>query len=127
MAEGENVGVEPGRNLDSVERNDHGNVCVDTAQARGSETLCVAPARVLDSEERSDHERSGLVRKVGNSVLCAAGCGRMRSHIRRDPMTRPGGCLSVDISGRHVAGIWPAPDDSQFIVTRRARYFLVAH
>ena len=43
-----------------------------------------------------------------------------------DPTTRPGRCLSVAISGPHVPGVWPAPDDSQFVVTRKARYFLVA-
>ena len=51
----------------------------------------------------------------------------MKSHSRFDPKTRPGGCLSVDISRSHVPGIWLVPDDSQFVVTRRARYFLVAH
>ena len=65
----------------------------------------------------------GHVRKVGNCVPCAPGCGRMRSHFRLDPTTRPGGCLSVDTSGPHVPGIWPALDDSQFVVTRSARCF----
>ena len=94
---------------------------------REDETVCAAPARVLNSEEQSDHEKGGHVRKVGNCVPCAAGCGRMRSHFRLDPTTRPGGCFSVDISGPHVPGVWPAPDDSQFVVTREGSYFLVAH
>ena len=47
------------------------------------------PARVLDTEERSDLEKGDDVRKVGNRVPCAAGCGRMRSHFRLDPTTRP--------------------------------------
>ena len=50
LTKGENVCVAPTRVLDSVKRHDHGNVCVDPAQARGSETVCVAPARVFDSE-----------------------------------------------------------------------------
>ena len=106
-----------------MEGQDHENVCVDSA----SETVCIAPARVLDAEKRSDHEKSGHMRKVGNCVPCDAVCGRMRSHFRLDPTTRPGECLSVDKSGPHVPGIWLDPDDSQFIVTRKARYFLVAH
>ena len=51
----------------------------------------------------------------------------MRSHFRLDPTARPEGCLSLNISGPQVPGIWPSPDDSQFIVTRKARCFLVAH
>ena len=121
LAEGENVSVAPALNLDSVERNDHRNVCVDQAPACESETVCVAPARVLDSEERSVHERGGHVRKAGNCFPCAAACGRLRSHFRLDPTTRPGGCLSVDTSGPRVPGIWQAHDDSQFVVTRKAR------
>ena len=52
---------------------------------------------------------------------------RTRSHFRLDPTTGPGGCLSVDNSGPHAPGVWPAPDDSQFVVTGKARHFLVAH
>ena len=81
---------------------------------------CVAPSRVLNSEELSDHETGGHVRKVGNCVPCAVGCGRKRNHFRLDPSTGLEGCLSLDISGPHVPGIWPAPDDSQYIVTRKA-------
>ena len=78
------------------------------ARVLDSGTVCVAPTRILDSEERSDHEKGGHVRKFGNSVPCAAGCGRTRSHFRLDPTARPGGCLSVDNSGPHVPGFWPA-------------------
>ena len=99
---------------------------VDTSLEEGRD-VCVAPARVLDSKERIDREKSGHLRKAGNCVPCAAGCGRKRSHFRLDPTTRPGGCPSVDISRPHAPGVWPAPDDSQFVVTRKARYFLVAH
>ena len=99
---------------------------VNTSLDEGKD-VCVAPARVLDSEERFPNEKSGHLRKAGNCVPCAAGCGRARSHIRLDPTTRLGGCLSVDISGPHAPGVWPAPDDSQFVVTRKARYFSVAH
>ena len=67
------------------------------------------------------------MRKMGNCVPCAAGCGRMRSHFRIDATTTLGRCPSVDISGPHDPGIWPALDDAQFIVTRKSRYFLVAH
>ena len=74
-------------------------------------TVCVESTQVLDSETA---ERRRHARKVGNCVSCAVGCGRMRSHFRLDPATGPGGSLSVD----RVPGIWPAPDDSQFIVTR---------
>ena len=126
LAEDENGGVAPAQNPAFVERNDHGNVCVDLAQTDGCGTVCVASARILDAEERNDNEKGGHVREVGNCVPCAAGGGRMRSHFRLDPPTRPGGYLSVDISGPHVPGIWSAPDDSQFVVTRKARYFLVA-
>ena len=90
-----------------------------------SENVCVATARILDSEET--REKGGHVRKMGNRVPCAAGCGRIRSHFRIDPTPTLGGCPSVDISGPHVPGIWPAPDGAQFIVTRKPRYFLVAH
>ena len=123
----EKVRFAPVQNFDVVEGQDHENVCVDSAHAPGSKTVRIAPARVLDPEKRSDLGRSGHVRKVGNCVPCAAGCGRMRSHFRLDPTTRLGGCLSVHKSQPHVPGIWVAPDDSQFIVTREARYFLVAH
>ena len=99
---------------------------VDTSLEEGKD-VCVAPARVFDSEESIDHENSGHERKEGNCVPCAAGCGRTRSHFRLDPTTRLGGCLSVDISGPHAPGVWPALDDSQFVATRKARYFLVAH
>ena len=73
----------------------------DTSWIKG-ENVCVSPARVLDSEEPSDHEKGGHLRKVGNFVPCAVGCGTMRSHFRLDPTTKPGGCLSVDIPGPHV-------------------------
>ena len=102
--ENEKVRVAAVQNF-ALEGQDHANVCVDSPHAPGSETVCIAPARVLDAEERSDHERSGHVRMVGNCVPCAAVCGRMRSHFRLDPTTRPGGCLSVDKSGPHVPGI----------------------
>ena len=56
---------------------------IDTS-LRKDETLCAASARVLNSEEQSGHEKGGHVRKVGNCVPCAVGCGRMRSHFRLD-------------------------------------------
>ena len=72
--ENEKVRVAAVQNFDVLERQDHENVCVDSADAPGTETVCIAPERVLDAEERSDHERSGHVRKVGNCVPCVEEC-----------------------------------------------------
>ncbi|CAK0822789.1 unnamed protein product, partial [Prorocentrum cordatum] len=48
---------------------------------------------------------------------------RMRAHWRLDARTRPGGQLSVDISGPHPAGLWPGalPEDRP----KRAQYFVL--
>eukprot|EP00959_Pyramimonas_sp_CCMP1952_P195351 4084841-Pyramimonas_sp.AAC.1 len=47
----------------------------------------------------------------------------MKPHFRRDAATRPGGQLSVDLSGPHLAGRWPSgrPEDAG----RKATYFLL--
>ena len=58
----------------------------------------------------------------GKTVFpCAAGCGRMRSPLFALIQLRD----LVDASqwifwGPHVPGVWPAPDDPQFVVTRKA-------
>eukprot|EP00959_Pyramimonas_sp_CCMP1952_P344652 7218229-Pyramimonas_sp.AAC.1 len=55
---------------------------------------------------------------------CRLAAGRMRPHYRLDPSFRPGGQLSVDISGPRPKGLWPSSlaEDGP----RRACYFLVA-
>ena len=55
---------------------------------------------------------------------CRLAAGRMRVHRRMDPSLRPGGELSLDVSGPHSPAIWPSafPEDT----TKRARYFLLA-
>ena len=55
---------------------------------------------------------------------CRLGAIRRRAHRRQPEATKPGGELSVDLSGPHLPGRWPS--DSPESVSRRAQYFLVA-
>ena len=48
----------------------------------------------------------------------------MRPHRRQGAGLRPGGDLSIDISGPHVPGRWPS--DAPEAQPRRAQYFLLA-
>ena len=55
---------------------------------------------------------------------CRLGAMRRRAHRRQPEAARPGGELSMDLSGPHVPGRWPS--DSPEHYCKRAQYFLVA-
>ena len=54
---------------------------------------------------------------------CRLGAIRRRARRRQPESARPGGELSVDLSGPHVPGRWPS--DSAEHYAKRAVYFMV--
>ena len=105
-----------------------GTVCIESTQALDSETACVAPARVLNSDELSDHER--VWSRAQGWKLCSVRCmdagegGVTFALIQRRDLEDVCQLTFQDTMSQESGQL---PDDSQFIVTRKARFLRVAH
>ncbi|CAK0805863.1 unnamed protein product, partial [Prorocentrum cordatum] len=77
-----------------------------------------------DAEVLRQHEEAGHVVFDPACSKRRGAFGRMRQHFRHDASTRPGGQLSVDLSGPHLPGRWPSgrPEDQG----KKAIHFLLA-
>ncbi|CAK0814311.1 unnamed protein product, partial [Prorocentrum cordatum] len=82
--------------------------------------VVVAAVQRLSLEE---HKRRGHPSFRPDCYKRRLAAGRTRAHWRLDAPTRPGGQLSVDISGPHPAGLWPGalPEGRP----KTARYFVL--
>ena len=71
-----------------------------------------------------EHRRQGHPHYMPECPECRLAMGRLRSHYRLDPDTRPGGELSVDLSGPHPPTLYPSarPEDR----TKRPQYFMLS-
>ena len=70
------------------------------------------------------HRRGGRLNFMPECPECREGAIRQRAHRRRAEGDKPGGELSVDLSGPHVLGRFPT--DLAEAWPRRAQYFLIA-
>ena len=78
-------------------------------------------AKLRQLAELEEHKRGGHISFNASCPQCRGAAGRMRPHFRHDMSTRPGGQLSIDMSGPHLPGRWPSgrPED----VPRHAVHF----
>ncbi|CAK0886282.1 unnamed protein product [Prorocentrum cordatum] len=84
----------------------------------------VALARNLHgAAELQRHREEGHLKFLASCRECRGAAGRLRQHFRHDVSTRPGGQLSVDLSGPHLPGRWPSgrPED----VPKQAVHFVL--
>ena len=91
-------------------------------QITDSKVFEVCEARRADCELRH-HEREGHLHFRPDCPGCRHASARSRPRRRLPETLRPGGELSVDISGPHTSGRWPS--DAQESYSKRAMYFLV--
>ena len=77
----------------------------------------------LENAELRAHKRGGHVTFRPDCPGCRTGSARSRAHHRLAESERPGGELSVDISGPHTTGRWPS--DAPEAWAKRAMYFVV--
>ncbi|CAK0824458.1 unnamed protein product [Prorocentrum cordatum] len=91
-------------------------------RARAALARAIAAAVSLHDLER--HRAEGHPRFMAERGECRRAAGRTRPHLRLDQTTRPGGQLSVDLSGPHPPGRWPS--SWQEDQPRRAVYCMVA-
>ena len=87
------------------------------------EALMWATANVVTTKMLEQHKLEGHLTFMKECEECRLASGRMRVHRRIAPSLKPGGELSVDMSGPHHLGLFPSalPEDA----VRRARYYLL--
>ncbi len=91
--------------------------------ARGRAMVAQAIRAAVSLVELGRHRAEGHPTFMAECRECRLAAGRMRSHFRLDPATRPGGQLSADLSGPHPPGRWPS--SLQEDAPKRAQYFLL--
>mgnify|MGYP001233448546 CR=1 FL=1 len=74
--------------------------------------------------ELEEHRRGGRFKFMPERPECREGAIRQRPHRRQVDGDRPGGELSIDVSGPHVPGRFPT--DASGAWPRRAQYMLIA-
>ena len=79
--------------------------------------------KLRNMQELQAHREGGHQRYSPQCPECVRAKPRQRAHYRRDPTSKPGGELSVDISGPHCPGRWPT--DAVKHRDLRAKYWLV--
>ncbi|CAK0867649.1 unnamed protein product [Prorocentrum cordatum] len=70
-----------------------------------------------------ERQEGGHIHFDVNCPQCRGAHGRMRQHFRHDASTRPGGQLSIDLSGPHLPGRWPSGRSED--TGRMAQHFLL--
>ena len=80
-------------------------------------------AKRMTKLELEQHRRQGHPHFRAECPECRSGALRSRAHRRRVETDRPGGELSLDISGPHLPGRWPS--DTMESWGKRAQYFLI--
>ncbi|CAK0894421.1 unnamed protein product [Prorocentrum cordatum] len=93
-------------------------------ERRARAALARAIAAAVSLHDLGRHRAEGHPRFMAECGECRRAAGRMRPHLRLDQTTRPGGQLSVDLSGSHPPG--RRPSSWQEDQPRRAAYFMVA-
>mgnify|MGYP001267317898 CR=1 FL=1 len=81
-------------------------------------------AKRMTKLELEQHRRQGHPHFRAECPECRSGALRSRAHRRRVETDRPGGELSLDISGPHLPGRWPSDTPESW--GKRAQYFLIA-
>ena len=79
--------------------------------------------RAVQKMTLEEHRKGGHQHFRADCPECLHAAGRMRSHWRLAPETRPGGSLSCDVSGPHCSCKFPS--GLQEHRAKRVRYFLV--
>ena len=80
--------------------------------------------RKVTEYELAEHKANGHKHFTKECEESRLGAIRRRAHRRQPETARPGGELSMDLSGPHVPGRWPS--DSPEHYAKRAQYFLIA-
>ena len=89
-----------------------------------SQQLKDAYSKKVTEYELAEHRKSGHKRFMPECAECRLGAIRRRSHRRQLDVAKPGGEVSMDLSGPHLPGRWPSASPEKY--AKRAQYFLVA-
>ena len=92
-------------------------------QKVSSPTLLDLIQKKVTEFELAKHRREGHVNFLKECPECREGRAKRRPHRRQQPHERPGGELSLDLSGPH----WPArwPSDAAELWPKRPQYFMI--
>ncbi|CAK0910095.1 unnamed protein product, partial [Prorocentrum cordatum] len=98
-----------------------GNDFVDLRRENGSIYISEKNAETLT--KLRERQEGGRIHFDVSCPQCRGVRGRMRQHFRHDARARPGGQLSVDLSGPHLPGRWPSGRAED--TGRMAQHFLL--
>ena len=124
------------KTLDAILADDRRNKLKSTIVARIVRALTKAAptrreqfqqviAKTLTNLELEQHRRNGHPTVRAACPECRAGGIRQRPHRRLPDRLRPGGDLSIDMSGPHLPGRWPS--DALEAQARRAQHFIIGY
>ena len=83
-----------------------------------------AIAAKITKYELAEHKKGGHRKFMPECSECRLGAVKRRAHRRQPDAAKPGGEVSMDLSGPHLPGRWPTDSPEKY--SRRAQYVLVA-